>query len=312
MTRRTNFVKCIVFFRSWWILLFIMSTFMLGKGDVIYAQRMENVSISKLQSKYQMPEFNLPIKRNYYIKEKIITNPLQLPEKVTIVRDEVALVKHLLYGMEKHQSYFAVYYPGIREDFIQYGKQSMQYDTFLEHLAIKNSYLMGTISGYCISIKGEYVVFQFHYNTTLKEEQWMNRYVATLAELWNRESDDMKIKLAHDYLVHKVQYDARYKSPFDALYRGRGLCMSYALAFQRIMQELDIPCIYIATNQHAWNMVKLGRYWYNVDVTYDDADGSYRYFLKADKDFPNHSRPDSGGYKHMTLAKKSYVLEGIY
>ena len=109
-----------------------------------------------------------------------------------------------------------------------------------------------------------------------------------------------------------MQYDTRYYSPYDAFYRGRGLCMSYALAFQRLMQELDIPCIYIATNQHAWNMVKLEGYWYNVDVTFDDAEGSYRYFLKSDADFPGHLRPKSGGYEYLTLAKKSYPLEGIH
>ena len=86
--------------------------------------------------------------------------------------------------------------------------------------------------------------------------------------------------------------------------------MSYALAYQRILQEMNIPCIYVKGKNHAWNMVKLGKYWYNVDVTWDDNTTiQYRYFLKSDKDFPGHKRPKSRLLSSLRKAKKSYYLK---
>ena len=109
-----------------------------------------------------------------------------------------------------------------------------------------------------------------------------------------------------------MAYDERYYSPYDAFVKKRGLCMSYALAYQRIMQEMDIPCIYIKGDNHAWNMVKLGGYWYNVDVTWDDVGkGSYQYFLKSDADCPGHKRPISQWYTSLRKAQYSYPVDNL-
>ena len=64
----------------------------------------------------------------------------------------------------------------------------------------------------------------------------------------------------------------------------------------KLLLEAGVPCHWIGGSAgtgrdsagHAWNIVKLGDQWYNLDATWDDADNdkiSYDYFLKGTADF---------------------------
>lgn len=236
----------------------------------------------------------------------------ELPKNVIVVSSERQMLNCLVNGMKKHQSYFSFYYPGIGKDFTKYGKRSDTYAEFMDKLAAKDGYLTGILSGTCITVCGtgnQYVTFQFHYLTTKAQEKKIDKLVRGIARRFQKGSRAARAKQAHDYLIQKMKYDNRYYNPYYAFTKGRGMCMSYALAYQRILQEMKIPCIYIKGSNHAWNMVKIGRYWYNVDVTWDDSGGgSYRYFLKSDADFPNHKRPKSAWLSSLKKAKFSYYL----
>lgn len=99
-------------------------------------------------------------------------------------------------------------------------------------------------------------------------------------------------KYAHDALMELVEYDTAApmnQSAYSALVGGRSVCAGYARAFQYIMHQLGIPCYYCtgyAGEDHAWDIVKLGDTYYNVDVTWDDTDEpTYNYFNKTDSEF---------------------------
>lgn len=237
-----------------------------------------------------------------------------LPDNVVVVKNEKVMIGRLISGMKRHQSSFAFYYPGIEGDFIRYRRRSASYRDFMDKLAAKNGYITGILSGTCIAVRGtnpEYVTFQFNYLTTKKQEKKIDRIARSIARKYRKGSRAARAKKAHDYLVRHMRYDDRYYSPYHAFTRGKGICMSYALAYQRLMQEMNIPCIYIKGKNHAWNMVKINSVWYNVDVTWDDAGGGYRYFLKADKDFPGHKRPKSKWLSSLKKARHSYNLGKI-
>lgn len=235
-----------------------------------------------------------------------------LPKEVFLVKNEKSMVKKMVEELNNHKARMAFYYPGIDEDFSKYKRISPSYRTFFEQVAKRDGYAMGIVSGFCVTIKGEdtkYVVFQFSYLTTKRQEKKIDRRVKRIVKSIGKGSRLTKIKKAHDYLIRYMSYDERYYSPYDAFVKKKGLCMSYALAYQRLMQAMDIPCIYIKGDNHAWNMVKIGGYWYNVDVTWDDVGkGSYRYFLKSDADFPKHRRPASRWYASLQKAQHSYPL----
>lgn len=230
--------------------------------------------------------------------------------EVSIVENEQQMIQQLLRGMKKHQSIFYFYYPGIHNNFKKYQMQS--YSDFWDKLSVKNGYITGIVSGYCISFCGDkdiYIAIQVHYMTTRKQEEYINRKVKKIVRQIGGGSSVRRAKKAHDYLIEHMEYDNRYCNPYYAFRKGKGLCMAYALAYQRIMQEMRIPCIYVKGKDHAWNMVRIGKYWYNVDVTWDDSLGSYRYFLKPDSDFPNHKPPKSSWLQSLKKASKAYPLD---
>ena len=62
------------------------------------------------------------------------------------------------------------------------------------------------------------------------------------------------------------------------------------------MQKSGVECKYVTGygggGKHAWNAVKIGPFWYNIDVTWDDTGNRlrYDYFLKGRIDWKEHSK----------------------
>lgn len=91
------------------------------------------------------------------------------------------------------------------------------------------------------------------------------------------------------------------QSAYSGLVNGKTVCAGYSRAFQYLMMRLGIPCYYCtgyAGESHAWNIVKLGDDYYNVDLTWDDTEGGlYDYFNKTDNDYADsHARQDLSIY----------------
>ena len=136
-------------------------------------------------------------------------------------------------------------------------------------------------------------------------------------------SDYDKEKYVHDTIAGMVTYDEGEtlgQSAYSALVTGRSVCAGYSRAFQYIMTRLGIPTYFVsgtATNNHAWNMVKLDDEYYNVDLTWDDQDTGiiYNYFNVSDSSFSkSHTRmglslslPECNGSKYAGLEKTSNV-----
>lgn len=88
--------------------------------------------------------------------------------------------------------------------------------------------------------------------------------------------------LVHDRLAQWCEYDyANFQaetvphesySAYGALVNHRSVCQGYAYAFEWLMDELGIPCVYISSESinHGWNMVTLDGEDYFIDVTWDD------------------------------------------
>lgn len=115
-------------------------------------------------------------------------------------------------------------------------------------------------------------------------------------------SDYEIAKALHDYLALNNEYDMRYYSggmprisytAYGALVNRTSVCAGYALAYERLMDQVGIPCEYVTgmtTNgYHAWNIIQIDGEWYHVDVAWDDPTPDregyvrYKYFLKSDK-----------------------------
>jgi len=86
-------------------------------------------------------------------------------------------------------------------------------------------------------------------------------------------SDFEKVMAVHDYMVLNYEYDITYSNYTSTIMVTKtGVCMSYALAFNHVMEQLGIPCAYVSSQEmnHAWNLVKIDGEWYHIDLTQDD------------------------------------------
>lgn len=116
----------------------------------------------------------------------------------------------------------------------------------------------------------------------------LNRVAEIIDECITEDMTDIEMEKAiHDYMCKHMDYDRQELSavntsmedsdnPYGMLINGFGICTGYASTFKLFMDCLGIDCIvvegmvYDYTDDHAWNKVKLGATWYNVDVTWDD------------------------------------------
>ena len=143
--------------------------------------------------------------------------------------------------------------------------------------------------------------FSFRYLTTDKEEAYIDQKTGDILASLQLEaaSDYEKVEAVNDYLVNAITYDSTLanKSAYDALYSGSTICRGYGLLTYKMLSELSVPVRIITGTAngkpHAWNMVKLGDEWYNLDVTWNDSTGSDRFFLKNSEDFILHESDET-------------------
>lgn len=109
-----------------------------------------------------------------------------------------------------------------------------------------------------------------------------------------------KIKKIHDWLIRRTSFNRsvnnkqRYNA-YGALVNRKAVCMGYAMAFKMIAEKNRIECQVVMNlrGTHAWNVVKIGNKWYNVDVTQDDMGrkASKKKLLVSDKKVEKHTGP---------------------
>lgn len=151
------------------------------------------------------------------------------------------------------------------------------------------------------------IKIQNEYYTTAAQEAKVTEKVDSLISQWNLKSrsDYEKAKIIYDYICSSVSYDYEHlKDPnyklqytaYAALINGTSVCQGYANLAYRLFLEAGLDCRIISgtanNGPHAWNIVKIGGLYYNLDSTWDSrqSDNRYRYFLKNNKNFLDHTR----------------------
>jgi len=132
----------------------------------------------------------------------------------------------------------------------------------------------------------------------------------------NSLSDYEKVVAVNKYLCDNIVYSAGnspYKpmqhTPYGALINGDCVCEGYAKAAQLLFTLCGVESYYVIgdtpTGGHGWNIVKVNGNYYQLDVTWNDADGSpNQYFLVTD-DYMSLSRTWDRS-KYPKTANKPY------
>lgn len=152
------------------------------------------------------------------------------------------------------------------------------------------------------------LTYEMSYYTTAEQEQLVDSRIRQLLDqldVYDARDYD-KVKAIYDYICRNVTYDYDGLSQGDntliytayaALVNGTSVCQGYANLFYRLALELDVDARLIAGigngGDHAWNIVKLGGKYYNLDATWDaiysQAGLDYQYFLRCEATFEDHS-----------------------
>jgi hypothetical protein len=135
----------------------------------------------------------------------------------------------------------------------------------------------------------------------------------------------------HDYLVKNVVYEHTDKSyhkahsAVGALLHGRAVCEGYSMAFKLLCDAAGVSCIVLfgtatnsmATENHAWNIVKINEKCYHIDVTWDAcaatefADG-HNCFNLTDDDISQDHTWDKKLLPKCTSLDDNYFVRSDY
>ncbi len=90
-------------------------------------------------------------------------------------------------------------------------------------------------------------------------------------------SEYEKIRSVFRHVINTVEYDLSApdnQMVTSAMVGRRSVCSGYAKEVQYLLQQLGIPCLYVAgrigEGSHAWNIVRCDGQWYQLDATFGD------------------------------------------
>ena len=148
-----------------------------------------------------------------------------------------------------------------------------------------------------------YIKYTMAYHSNAEQEAKLTEAVAVaMAKLQlNGLSEAKKITKIHDYICNHVDYEYNSKeeqiyTAYGALCTGKAVCQGYAVLFYRLCKEAGLSVRIISGTgnggPHAWNIVRIGSKYYNVDCTWDGQNtATYNDFLlKSEADFSDHTR----------------------
>ena len=148
-----------------------------------------------------------------------------------------------------------------------------------------------------------YIKYTMAYHSNAEQEAKLTEAVAeamTTLQL-NGLSEAKKITKIHDYICNHVDYaynstEEQIYTAYGALCTGKAVCQGYAVLFYRLCKEAGLSVRIISGTgnggPHAWNIVRIGSKYYNMDCTWDGQDeATYNEFmLKSEADFRDHTR----------------------
>ena len=141
-------------------------------------------------------------------------------------------------------------------------------------------------------------------------------------------TDFQKEVFVHDFIINNVEYDNTYGdngariepyTVYGALVNHKAVCEGIAKTTKLLLNMLDVKCIVVSGDYdghgHAWNIVKLDDWAYNLDVTMDlgrvihKGMMRYNYFNFRDKDIAAYKPSNAHMLPKCTAIQNNYVIK---
>lgn len=150
----------------------------------------------------------------------------------------------------------------------------------LFYVSSSYSFSYNSSTNYITSITPEYVMSKSEIdNAKIIYENGVNK---ALSQVNSSMTDIQKALVIHDYLANISTYPdlgtnnvndkPSYHSAYGIYLDGYTVCAGYTLTYSDLMHRLGIESKYVISEgmSHAWNVIKIGDNWYNVDLTFDE------------------------------------------
>ena len=140
-------------------------------------------------------------------------------------------------------------------------------------------------------------------------------------------SDFQKEVFVHDFVINNIHYDetlgdggAKIQpyTVYGALVEHKAVCEGIAKTVKLLLNMLDVKCIVVSGKfngqGHAWNIVKLDDWAYNLDVTMDmghvihKGKMRYNYFNFRDSDIKNYKRDNADQLPICKAIRNNYLV----
>ena len=113
------------------------------------------------------------------------------------------------------------------------------------------------------------------------------QFVAAEIEKISSAIDDMseldKVIWINNYICSNYDYDHMLtkRNIYNMLNFGEGVCSAYVQFFKLLADAVGLESSFAISYEmkHAWNIVRVDGYWYNIDVTWNDQNSIYCYLL---------------------------------
>ena len=129
---------------------------------------------------------------------------------------------------------------------------------------------------------GSYVFIRPQYNRTKEQiatdKKAVNKAVRKIIKKASQKKSKYdKVLYVYKHLIDSIDYklDAKdNQNVYSSLVSKKTVCAGYAKATQLLLQKMGIQCLYVLGNTnrgyHAWNIVKLGDQYYQMDTCWGD------------------------------------------
>ncbi len=128
-------------------------------------------------------------------------------------------------------------------------------------------------------------------STQVQAKAELDKKLDELTKGLDGKSQYEKSLILHDRLAATTSYVSNDldQTAYGALVKGVAVCAGYTKAYQLLLQKVGITSWYVSgdskepdengSTSHAWNLVNIDGEWYYTDVTWDDKDTLYYYYL---------------------------------
>lgn len=231
--------------------------------------------------------------------------------------DESVLAANIRSSMENREETITLYYASEQEYDSTLLKKWVNLAFEETDVPTQGDYIRWVWGGYKASISyyqsnGTYYytyTMTVTYYTTAEQETQVTEKIDELLNGFGFTSatpNYTKIKTIYNYICENVTYDHEnlenedYKlkyTAYAALINGTAVCQGYAVLLYRMLEEVDVDTRVISGTgnggAHGWNITQLRGKYYDLDSTWDAGRSSYRYFLKCDANFGDHTRGEN-------------------